>query len=106
MAERLAGDVVRVVEAVGEALGEALDVAAVRGDAAVTALRGDRVGPPLAVRRWPWAVGAAVLGAAAGAGVALLVGRLLMGRDAPDAQDPADLEAVVDRPVDLPPPAA
>lgn len=70
-----------------------------RGDAALTALRGERVGPPLAVRRWPWAVGAAVLGAAAGAGAALLVGRLLMGRDAPDAQDPADLEAVVDRPV-------
>jgi len=80
-------------------LGDVLEAGAVRGDAALTALRGDRVGPPVAVRRWPWAVGAAVLGAAAGAGVALLVGRLLLGRDAPDAQDPADLEAVVDRPV-------
>lgn len=77
----------------------ALEAGVARGDAALTALRGDRVGPPLAVRRWPWALGAAVLGAAAGAGVALLVGRLLVGRDAPDAQDPADLEAVVDRPV-------
>jgi len=80
-------------------LGVVLEAGVVRGDAALTALRGDRVKPPVAVRRWPWAVGAAVLGAAAGAGVALLVGRLLLGRDAPDAQDPADLEAVVDRPV-------
>jgi hypothetical protein len=80
----------------------ALETGAVRGDAALTALRGGRVGPPVAVPRWPWAVGAAVLGAAAGAGVALLVGRLLVGRDAPDAQDPADLEAVVDRPVEQP----
>jgi hypothetical protein len=75
----------------------ALDAGVVRASGP-DALRGERVGPPLAVRRWPWAVGAAVVGAAAGAGVALLVGRLLMGRDAPDAQDPADLEAVVDRP--------
>ena len=83
---------------VTKVVGDVLDAGVVRGDAALTALRGERVGPPLAVRRWPWAVGAAVVGAAAGAGVALLVGRLLMGRDAPDAQDPADLEAVVDRP--------
>ncbi len=81
-------------------LDDVLEAGTVRGDAALTALRGHRVGPPVAVRRWPWAVGAAVLGAAAGAAVALFVGRLLMGRDAPDAQDPADLEAVVDRPTD------
>jgi hypothetical protein len=91
-----------VVADVVETLQDALDTAALRGGAAWVALRGGRVGPPTAVRRWPWAVGAAVLGAAAGAGVALLVGRLLLGRDAPDAQDPADLEAVVDRDVDRP----
>jgi hypothetical protein len=91
-----------VVADVVETLQDALDTAAVRGGAAWVALRGGTVGPPVAVRRWPWAVGAAVLGAAAGAGVALLVGRLLLGRDAPDAQDPADLEAVVDREVDRP----
>jgi hypothetical protein len=91
-----------------ETLHDALDAAALRGGAAWVALRGGTVGPPVAARRWPWAVGAAVLGAAAGAGVALLVGRLLLGRDAPDAQDPADLEAVVDRDVDRPadPPVA
>ena len=76
----------------------AVDAGVIRTEAALTALRGERVGPPLAVRRWPWAVGAAVLGAAAGAGVAVLAGRLLMGQDAPDAQEPEDLEAVVDRP--------
>lgn len=78
---------------------EVLEAGLQRGDAALTALRGQRVGPPMAVRRWPWAVGAAVLGAAAGAAVALLVGRLVVGRDAPDAQDPSDLQAVVDRDV-------
>ena len=48
-------------------------------------------------RRWPWAVGAAVLGAAAGGAIAKLVHHL-GGVDAPDAQDPGDLQAVVDRP--------
>ena len=80
-------------------LSDALGTSRVRGAAAWDALRGGPVGPPIAVRRWPWAVGAAVLGAAAGAVVALLVGRL-QGQDAPGAQDPEDLEAVVDRPVD------
>ncbi len=47
------------------------------------------------VRRWPWAVGAAVLGATAGAAVALTV-RRLVGRDAPDAQEPEHLRAVID----------
>ena len=84
-------------------LSEVLDTSKVRGGAAWDALRGDRVGPPVAVRRWPWALGAALLGAAAGAAAALLVGRLLVS-DAPDAQEPEDLEAVVDRQVDLPSP--
>lgn len=71
--------------------------AAVRGGAAWDALRGERVGPPVAVARWPWAVAAAAGGAVAGAVVALAVRRL--GRpDAPGAQDPADLKAVIDRP--------
>ena len=52
----------------------------------------------VALRRWPWALAAAVLGAAAGAGVALLARRLL-GSEAPDAQEPEQVRAVVDRPV-------
>ena len=100
--ERVTDTAAPVVADVVESLQDALDAAAVRGGAAWVALRGGTVGPPVAARRWPWAGGAAVLGAAAGAGVALLVGRLLMGRDAPDAQDPADLEAVVDRDVERP----
>ena len=62
-------------------------------------------------RRWPWAVGAAVLGAAAGGAIAKLVHRV-GGVDAPDAQDPGELQAVVDRPrpaapqTSLPDPAA
>ena len=50
-----------------------------------------------AARRWPWAVLAAVLGAAAGSAAALVV-RTLVGTDAPDAQEPDELQAVVDRP--------
>lgn len=46
-------------------------------------------------RRWPWALGAAVLGAGAGA-AAVLALRRLIGEDAPDAQEPGDLRAVVD----------
>lgn len=90
-----------VASAVGTALdtvGEALETSRIRGGAAWDALRGGPVGPPVAVRRWPWAVAAAVLGAAAGAALAQLVGRVLLGRDAPDAQEPEDLQAVVDRP--------
>lgn len=49
-------------------------------------------------RRWPWALGAAVLGAVVGGGVARLV-RRVTGDDAPDAQDPDQVEAVVDRPL-------
>jgi hypothetical protein len=71
--------------------------AALRGGAAWDALRGERVGPPIAAPRWPWALAAAVLGAAGGVAVALAV-RRLDRPDAPDAQDPEDLEAVIDRP--------
>ena len=49
------------------------------------------------LRRWPWAVGAAVLGAAAGGAIAGLL-RHVGGVDAPNAQEPGELEAVVDRP--------
>lgn len=50
---------------------------------------------PAPVRRWPWAVGAAVLGAAVGAAVAVAV-RRVVGQDAADAQEPEHLRAVVD----------
>ena len=46
-------------------------------------------------RRWPWAVTAAVVGAAAGAGLVVALRRWL-GEDAAGAQDPDDLRAVVD----------
>ena len=46
-------------------------------------------------RRWPWAVAAAVLGAAAGAG-AVLAARRVVGEDAPGAQEPEQLRAVID----------
>lgn len=94
-----------VVSQAVQAVGEVLGTSAVRGSAAWDALRGGPVGPPVGVRRWPWAVGAALAGAAAGAAVAYLVTRIV-GQDAPDAQEPEDLQAVVDRPTDLPPPAA
>ena len=61
-----------------------------RGVEVVGALSGRRP-----ARRWPWAVAAAVAGATAGAGVALVVQRVL-GQDAPGAQDPSELRAVVD----------
>jgi hypothetical protein len=79
----------------GEVVSGLVEEPAVRGAAALDALRGARVGPPMAVRRWPWALGAAVLGAAAGAAVAHLV-RRIEGEDAPGAQEPHELEAVVD----------
>lgn len=46
-------------------------------------------------RRWPVALGAVVLGAAVGAG-AVLIRRSLLGSDAPGAQDPDQVKAVVD----------
>ena len=87
----------RGTELSGE-LSAALDEARIRGGAAWDALRGERVGPPVAVRRWPVALTAALLGAAAGAAVAYLL-RRLSPADAPDAQEPEELVAVVDRAV-------
>jgi hypothetical protein len=74
-----------------------LGEAAVRGGAAWDALRGERVGPPVAVARWPWALAAAAAGAAAGVAVAIAVRRFSQP-EAPDAQDPEDVRAVIDRP--------
>ena len=88
----------RVADGAGElrvaaapALGEALE----RGGAAWGALRGDVVVPRGAARRWPWAVGAAVAGALAGAVVAKLLAKVAPA-DAPGAQEPHELRAVVD----------
>jgi hypothetical protein len=86
-----------VVGSAVETVSGVLEDAAVRGGAAWDALRGERVGPPVAVRRWPWAVGAALAGAAAGAVAAYAVQRLRT-QDAPDAVEPEQLQAVVDRP--------
>jgi hypothetical protein len=86
-----------VAGALTETVSGLLEEPGVRVGAAVEALRGGRVGPPLAVRRWPWAVGAAVAGAALGAAAAWLIQRL-QGTEAPDAQEPHELRAVVDRP--------
>ena len=69
-----------VVEDVRERSGEVVD-----------ALSGRRRLP----RRWPWMVGAAAAGAAVGAGAAMLV-RRVVGEDAPGAQEPEQLVAVVD----------
>ncbi len=58
-------------------------------------------------RRWPWVLGAAVVGAAVGKAVAAAA-RRLEGEDAPGAVEPSELRAVVDRPDPGPtaPPAA
>ena len=93
-----ARQLVQELEQARDELAALAGTAAVRSGAAVEALRGGPVRAPVGVRRWPWAVVAAVAGAAAGAGTALLLQRVL-GTDAPDAQEPEDLEAVVDRPV-------
>lgn len=89
------------VEGVVEDVVEVLDEAWSRGTAAWDVLRGERVGPPAAVRRWPWAVGAAVAGAAAGVAVAFVGQRAvqrLHTQDPPGAVDPETVEAVIDRP--------
>ena len=99
MAHDIGGSVGRVTGQAAEVVGEVLDLSVVRTGAALDALRGGPVRPPVGVSRWPWAVAAAVVGAAAGAATAMLVGRLI-GEDAPGAQAPEDLEAVVDRPGD------
>ncbi|MCW2572594.1 MAG: hypothetical protein JWO88_2652 [Frankiales bacterium] len=77
--------------------GAAFEEATLRGTAAWDALRGERVGPPVAVARWPWALAAALVGAAAGVAVAIAM-RRINRPDAPGAQNPEDLEAVIDRP--------
>ena len=92
----MAQEVSRITGQAVDAVEEVLDASVVRTVAAWDALRGGPVRPPVGVRRWPWAVVAAVVGAAAGAATAMAVARLL-GQDAPDAQAPEDLEAVVDR---------
>lgn len=91
-ARQLAG---RLGEATAETVSGLVDEPAVRGMAALQALRGAQ--PPR--RRWTWAVGAALAGATAGAAVAVLV-RRLGGGDAPGAQEPHELRAVVDVPTD------
>ena len=60
---------------------------------AVTVLPGRR--RPVTRRGLPWAVGASLAGAAGGVALALVVRRVL-GQDAPDAQEPEQLRAVVD----------
>ena len=72
-----------------------LEEASIRGGAAWDALRGERVGPPVAAARWPWALAAAAAGAAAGVAIVLALRRR---EDRPGAQDPEELEAVIDRP--------
>lgn len=73
----------------------AAEVTRIRTTGAYDALRGGPVGPPLAVRRWPWAVAGALSGAGVAVGLVLVV-RAVLGRDAPDAQAPEDVEAVID----------
>ena len=82
----------RVTGQAGRVVGEGR----VRGRGAVRALRGGPVGPPLAGRRWPWAVLAGALGAVSGAATVLVLRRVI-GQDAPDAQEPLQLIALVDR---------
>ncbi len=76
-------------------MAQVVEQTALRGAGALDVLRGERVGPPLAVRRWPLAIAAALAGACAGALVVLVLRRLL-GEDAPDAQEPDELVAVID----------
>lgn len=84
----LAGELVGTVQGLAEEPG-------VRGAAALDALRGVPIGPPAGRRRWPWAVAAAVAGASAGVAVAVVL-RRWGGTDAPGAQEPHELRAVVD----------
>ena len=60
-----------------------------------------RAAAAVPARRWPWAVAAVVAGAAAGAAAAYTA-RKVEGVDRPDAVDPEELQAVVDRPDDTP----
>jgi hypothetical protein len=74
-----------------EVLEGVLEEAFDRGAEAWDALRG-RHRP---VRRWPWATGSALAGAALAVGVAVVVRRLTT-QDPPGAQDPEQVQAVVD----------
>ena len=76
--------------------GRVVGAGRVRGHGAVRALQGAPVGPPMAGRRWPWAVLAGALGAVAGAATVLVLRRVL-GQDDPGAQEPLHLVALVDR---------
>ena len=60
-----------------------------------------RAAAAVPVRRWPWAVAAVVTGACVGGAVAYVV-RRVQGTDAPDAVEPDEVLAVVDRPDDEP----
>lgn len=90
-----------LLEQAVETVSGVLEEAGERGGAAWVALQGGAVHPPVGVRRWRWAVGAAVAGAAAGAAVAYVASRLRT-QDAPGALDPEQVEAVVDRPAGTP----
>lgn len=85
-----------LVESAVETVTGVLEDAGARGSAAWAALLQEDVAPP-AARRWPWAVGAALAGAASGAAMAYLSGRLRT-EDAPNALEPDQVQAVVDRP--------
>ncbi len=86
-----------------EAARDSLGTTRERGGAAWDVLRGAPAEAPPLARRWPWALGAAVLGAAVG-GVVAAVLRRVGGEDAPGAQDPEEVVAVVDRQVTAPAP--
>ena len=86
-----------LVESAVETVSGVLEDAGHRGSAAWVALRGDEGRLPVPVRRWPWAVGAALAGAAAGGAVAYVLSRVRTA-DAEGAIDPAEVQAVVDRP--------
>ena len=58
-----------------------------------------RPGASVPARRWPWWLMATLAGALVGAAVAVAV-RRVRGQDGPDAVEPDQVEAVVDRPED------
>ena len=80
--------------AVVKQLGEVLEGVVEDGRERALSVFG-RTPPPPKRSRLPWAAGAVVAGAAAGAAVAFAV-RRLVGQDAPGAQEPDQLRAVVD----------
>ena len=101
--ERVQAETAVLVAAAAPLVGSAVETvtgvledAGTRGGAAWAALRSEEAAPAT-TRRWPWALGAALAGAAGGAAMALLAGRLRT-EDAPDALEPDQVQAVVDRP--------